>query len=643
MDHVSFTEAVERLAGRIGFTLHYEDGERRPRRRPRTAVRRERRPRRSSSVAQLGDARGRRRPRASSASAGSTPAPPRTSASASRPRAGRAHATTCGARVHRRGARGRRARLAGPARRLRPLPRPAGLADPRRDGRRPSASARAGCYDDDQGPKYLNTPETPIYNKSQVLYGLDLAKRDISRDHRVVVVEGYTDVMACHLAGITTAIATCGTAFGVDHITVLRRVMGDDSGVPARSSSRSTGCGGPEGGAARVRRRQALHRADVRRGRARRARPLRSAAAARRRRRARADGREVADVRVRHRPALAGSTSRPSRGGWARCAPPRPSSPSIRDPRCGPVRARARPPARPGARRGHPCGASVCGRPKAGSGERSSTSTSDPASQGGSAAPDAAARPFSIADLPNDPSTRLERDALQAMLQYPRDAGRASRVEGSLAGRQFRILAPRHPLGRAPLRRRIRTWTWTSAPPSPPSGDRQTHAPHGWSRRAPSRAAGEHARVSGCSAGRGSRRRSAPPPGARPTRPSTVARSKRGERVADHELEHRHLRVSTSARTAASPRLSRRSQGSRPVGRDGDDRSARRSAAPRRRRAAPPSGRPHPVEREDDLAGRRESSPITRRSTLMWSAPKAVPQVAIAVVTPARWHAMTSV
>ncbi len=84
-------------------------------------------------------------------------------------------------------------------------------------------------YDDDNGPKYLNTPETTIYHKAQVLYGLDLAKRDISREHRVVVVEGYTDVMACHLAGITTAIATCGTAFGSDHITVLRRVMGDDS------------------------------------------------------------------------------------------------------------------------------------------------------------------------------------------------------------------------------------------------------------------------------------------------------------------------------------------------------------------------------------------------------------------------------
>ncbi len=83
--------------------------------------------------------------------------------------------------------------------------------------------------DDDKGPKYLNTPETAVYHKAQVLYGLDLAKRDVSRSKRVVVVEGYTDVMACHLAGVTTAVATCGTSFGVDHIKVLRRVLGDDS------------------------------------------------------------------------------------------------------------------------------------------------------------------------------------------------------------------------------------------------------------------------------------------------------------------------------------------------------------------------------------------------------------------------------
>ncbi|MBO1902637.1 DNA primase [Leucobacter weissii] len=84
-------------------------------------------------------------------------------------------------------------------------------------------------YDDDNGPKYLNTPETPVYRKAQVLYGLDLAKKAISRGHRAVVVEGYTDVMACHLAGEEAAVATCGTAFGKEHITVLRRIMGDDA------------------------------------------------------------------------------------------------------------------------------------------------------------------------------------------------------------------------------------------------------------------------------------------------------------------------------------------------------------------------------------------------------------------------------
>ena len=82
--------------------------------------------------------------------------------------------------------------------------------------------------EDDDGPKYLNTPETPLYKKSQVLYGIDRARRDISKQQRVVVVEGYTDVMACHLAGLTTAVATCGTAFGSDHIKVLRRLLMDD-------------------------------------------------------------------------------------------------------------------------------------------------------------------------------------------------------------------------------------------------------------------------------------------------------------------------------------------------------------------------------------------------------------------------------
>ncbi|HZI98273.1 MAG TPA: DNA primase [Actinomycetales bacterium] len=82
--------------------------------------------------------------------------------------------------------------------------------------------------EDDQGPKYLNTPETAIYHKSQVLYGIDLAKREIAKQRQAVVVEGYTDVMACHLSGVPTAIATCGTAFGGDHAKVIQRLLVDD-------------------------------------------------------------------------------------------------------------------------------------------------------------------------------------------------------------------------------------------------------------------------------------------------------------------------------------------------------------------------------------------------------------------------------
>ncbi|GAA1384639.1 DNA primase [Kitasatospora putterlickiae] len=83
--------------------------------------------------------------------------------------------------------------------------------------------------EDDNGPKYLNTPETPIYKKSHVLYGIDLAKKEIAKSGRAVVVEGYTDVMACHLAGVTTAVATCGTAFAEDHIKIIRRLLMDTS------------------------------------------------------------------------------------------------------------------------------------------------------------------------------------------------------------------------------------------------------------------------------------------------------------------------------------------------------------------------------------------------------------------------------
>jgi DNA primase len=79
----------------------------------------------------------------------------------------------------------------------------------------------------DSGPKYLNSPETPVYKKNAILYGLDMAKKEIAKSRQVVIVEGYTDVMAAHLAGVTTAVATCGTAFGDEHIRIIRRLLMD--------------------------------------------------------------------------------------------------------------------------------------------------------------------------------------------------------------------------------------------------------------------------------------------------------------------------------------------------------------------------------------------------------------------------------
>ncbi|HYN29739.1 MAG TPA: DNA primase [Dermatophilaceae bacterium] len=95
--------------------------------------------------------------------------------------------------------------------------------------------ARRLLDEDRIAAKYLNTAETPVYKKSTVLYGLDLAKKAVATERTAVVVEGYTDVMAAHLAGVTTAVATCGTAFGAEHIALLRRIVRDEPGTaPAR-------------------------------------------------------------------------------------------------------------------------------------------------------------------------------------------------------------------------------------------------------------------------------------------------------------------------------------------------------------------------------------------------------------------------
>ena len=228
MDHVTFTEAVERLAARIGYTLHYEDGGAAPEHTGRARLYAANAAAADFFRAQLmtPEADTARRflgQRGFDAGAaghfGVGYAPKGWSGMHSALRAqGFTDEELSSAGLVSQGQRGVYDRFRGR------------VVWPIRDvtGQVIGFGARR-LFDDDNGPKYLNTPETTIYKKAQVLYGLDLAKREISREHRVVVVEGYTDVMACHLAGITTAIATCGTAFGADHITVLRRVMGDDS------------------------------------------------------------------------------------------------------------------------------------------------------------------------------------------------------------------------------------------------------------------------------------------------------------------------------------------------------------------------------------------------------------------------------
>ncbi len=95
--------------------------------------------------------------------------------------------------------------------------------------------------DPEQEPKYLNSPESPVFHKSKALYGIDRAKRAIVERKAAIVTEGYTDVIACHRAGFTNAVATLGTALTRDHARVLRRMAdtvillfdGDEAGQKA--------------------------------------------------------------------------------------------------------------------------------------------------------------------------------------------------------------------------------------------------------------------------------------------------------------------------------------------------------------------------------------------------------------------------
>ena len=227
MDHLSFTESVERLAARIGYTLHYEDGGAAPETSGRTRLYQANTvaaewfrgqlasPEAETARRFLGE-RGFDAGAAAHFGVGYAPKGWNGVRDALKSQ-GFTDEEMLAAGLLSQGQRGVYDRFRGR------------VVWPIRDvtGQTIGFGARR-LYDDDKGPKYLNTPETPIYKKAQVLYGLDLAKKDISRSHRVVVVEGYTDVMACHLAGVTSAIATCGTAFGPDHMRVVGRIVGTD-------------------------------------------------------------------------------------------------------------------------------------------------------------------------------------------------------------------------------------------------------------------------------------------------------------------------------------------------------------------------------------------------------------------------------
>lgn len=426
MDHVSFTEAVERLAGRIGYELHYEDGGQASDHGNRARLLAANQAAAEffaeqllQPIAEVGRRfLGERGFDAEAAKRFGVGFAPKSWDALTKHLRGRGFSTEelAAAGLVSQGDRGVYDRFRGR------------LVWPIRDvtGQTVGFGARR-LLDDDNGPKYLNTPETAIYHKAQVLYGLDLAKRDISRSQRVVVVEGYTDVMACHLAGVTTAIATCGTAFGVDHIKVLRRVLGDDSGVGEVVFTFD----GDEAG------QKAAMRAFAEEQRF--AAQTFVAVAP--------DGLDPCDLRLArgdHAVRTLVDTKVPMFEFVLRQIVGRYDLDTVEGRvsalrQAAPVVAEIRDPAlRPGYSRelarmlGMDLG--EVGRAVKAATSRSRSGERDRGGQGERRAPganegaqsatqaDAPARPFSISELPSDPSTRLEREALQAMLQYPGSA-----------------------------------------------------------------------------------------------------------------------------------------------------------------------------------------------------------------------------
>jgi len=424
MDHVSFTEAVERLAGRIGFELHYEDGGQASDHGNRARLLAANQAAAEFFVERLGapDADvgrrflGERGFDAEAAKHFGVGFAPKSWDALTNHLTARGFSTDelAAAGLVSQGDRGVYDRFRGR------------LIWPIRDvtGQTVGFGARK-LLDDDQGPKYLNTPETAIYHKAQVLYGLDLAKRDIAKTHRVVLVEGYTDVMACHLAGVTTAIATSGTSFGVEHIKVLRRVLGDDSSLGEVVFTFDGDAAGQQAAMRAFAEEQrfaaqtfvavapdGLDPCDLRLARGDAA--VRAIVEAKT---------PMFEFVIRH--TLARYDLETVEGRIAALRAAAPVVAEIRDPalRPGYTRELAR---MLGLELGEVTKAvrSATGRSK-GPGERSTPSPAGTRGQSSSdpQLTDAPARPFSIAELPADPSTRLERDALQAMLQYPDAVG----------------------------------------------------------------------------------------------------------------------------------------------------------------------------------------------------------------------------
>ncbi|WP_448809893.1 DNA primase [Agromyces bauzanensis] len=422
MDHVSFTEAVERLAGRIGFELHYEDGGQASDHGNRARLLAANQAAEQFFIERLGSPEaevgrrflGERGFDAEAAKHFGVGFAPKSWDALTNHLTARGFSTEelAAAGLVSQGDRGVYDRFRGR------------LIWPIRDvtGQTVGFGARK-LLDDDQGPKYLNTPETAIYHKAQVLYGLDLAKRDIAKTHRVVLVEGYTDVMACHLAGVTTAIATSGTSFGVEHIKVLRRVLGDDSSLGEVVFTFDGDAAGQQAAMRAFAEEQrfaaqtfvavapdGLDPCDLRLARGDAA--VRAIVEAKT---------PMFEFVIRH--TLSRYDLETVEGRVAALRAAAPVVAEIRDPalRPGYTRELAR---MLGMELGEVTRAvrSTEGRPKA-AGERERRAPAAPAASGQvqqqATTTDAPQRPFSITELPNDPSTRLERDALQAMIQYP--------------------------------------------------------------------------------------------------------------------------------------------------------------------------------------------------------------------------------